>query len=171
MSNPVKFFENLRDTFKLYVQTRFATRFPPIEAERKKHLNKQECFYQDPWVELLPTYKSSGKKLDELQGLTGLSADQQREFQEFAGCGLFDKENELYQHQLTMLNKSLAGENTVITSGTGSGKTEAFLLPLIANLIKESTRWQKPKPIASHVNDWWKIKNGKRHAPKIPTKA
>jgi Lhr-like helicase len=31
----------------------------------------------------------------------------------------------------------------VITTGTGSGKTEAFLIPLLTNIIEESFAWQK----------------------------
>lgn len=170
MPNPVKFFENLRKSFELYVQTRFATRFPSIEAERAAHLKEKECFYQEPWVELLPTYESSGKKLAELQKLAGLSAERQRELQEFSSCGLFDKDDKLYEHQLAVLNNSLADENVVITSGTGSGKTEAFLLPLIANLIKESVSWQKPTPMKSHVNDWWKNKEWQKACTKDTNK-
>ena len=54
--------------------------------------------------------------------------------------------------------KNLSGKNAVITSGTGSGKTEAFLLPLFAYLIKESSNWKKPNPSPQNLNDWWKNK-------------
>ena len=55
-----------------------------------------------------------------------------------------------YGHQIGMLDKAFAGrgedgqvlkyKNTVITSGTGSGKTESFLLPLLADIFKESKK-------------------------------
>ena len=32
----------------------------------------------------------------------------------------------------------------MVTSGTGSGKTECFLLPVLAALIEESARWERP---------------------------
>jgi DEAD/DEAH box helicase domain-containing protein len=41
--------------------------------------------------------------------------------------------------------------NVVVTSGTGSGKTEAMLLPILGRLVEESSGWQKPKP----VKTWW----------------
>src|SRR5690606_37786648 len=45
-----------------------------------------------------------------------------------------------------MLKKGLAGKeeggkHCVVVTGTGSGKTEAFLLPVLARIIKEGTRW------------------------------
>ena len=62
MSNPKMFFENLKNAFKLYVKTRFATRFESIEKEREQKLDEDGYFYREPWVELLPKYKSCGKK-------------------------------------------------------------------------------------------------------------
>ena len=36
-----------------------------------------------------------------------------------------------------MLKSSLSGKHSIITSGTGSGKTEAFLMPIFAQIFKE----------------------------------
>ena len=38
------------------------------------------------------------------------------------------------------------GKNVLITSGTGSGKTESFMLPLLASLLKEAQGWDAPNP-------------------------
>lgn len=43
----------------------------------------------------------------------------------------------LYYHQEEALLKALNGENLVVSTGTGSGKTECFLLPLINELMRE----------------------------------
>ena len=51
----------------------------------------------------------------------------------------------LFQHQVDMLIKAFVNKrNVVINSGTGSGKTEAFLLPLLASLYKEGRTWEIP---------------------------
>lgn len=55
-----------------------------------------------------------------------------------------------------MLKTALDKKNCVITSGTGSGKTESFLLPLFAQLAKEMKHWSKPNAAHAHQNDWWK---------------
>ena len=45
--------------------------------------------------------------------------------------------NPLYRHQERALRKILSGRNVVIASGTGSGKTECFLLPIYSHLLRE----------------------------------
>ena len=54
-----------------------------------------------------------------------------------------------------MLRKALDGESCVITAGTGSGKTESFLLPLFAYLAEESASWSPPNTSPAHLDDWW----------------
>ncbi len=43
----------------------------------------------------------------------------------------------LYKHQETALRKINAGRNVIVSTGTGSGKTETFLIPIINDLLKE----------------------------------
>jgi DEAD/DEAH box helicase domain-containing protein len=45
-----------------------------------------------------------------------------------------------------------ARRNVVVTSGTGSGKTESFLLPVLARLLRESLDYG-PAPALNH---WWR---------------
>ena len=157
MRNPIKAFEEIRDNFKLYVQTRFATQFPSFEKERAEILDKEGLFYQKPYIELIQKYKGSNKTISDLteKDLEGFSPNQVKAFQSFVHSGFLKEDMELYQHQHEMLTKSLKGQNTVITSGTGSGKTESFLLPLFASLVKESSTWEKPDKPDIHLNDWW----------------
>ncbi len=158
MRDPIKAFEEIKNSFKLYVKTRFATQFDSVEKEREKMLSKEGVFYKDPYIELIPKYKSSNKKISDLntEDLKDFSSTQIESFQSFVSSGLFDRDRELYEHQQKMLKKSLDGQNAVITSGTGSGKTESFLLPLFARLIKESALWEKPSLAPRNLNDWWK---------------
>ena len=37
----------------------------------------------------------------------------------------------LYTHQQQAVDQILGGRNTIVSSGTGSGKTEAFFLPIL----------------------------------------
>ena len=133
---------------------------------------QREIFYRKPYIELIQKYKGSGKKISDLneKDLKGFSFNQIKDFQSFIQSGLMedkeDKKIELYEHQYEILKKSLEGNNVVITSGTGSGKTEAFLLPLFAYLIKESSSWKKPEEPHVNLNDWWENKKWKESCKK-----
>jgi hypothetical protein len=64
----------------------------------------------------------------------------------------------LYSHQEAALEASLADEPVVVTSGTSSGKTEAFLLPVLARLVSESAMWPTPGA-GQEGGPWWRRSN------------
>ena len=56
-------------------------------------------------------------------------------------------------HQQQMLRSALRGKCSVVTAGTGSGKTEAFLLPdPRRSLYAESASWTDPGGVSG---PWW----------------
>ncbi len=46
---------------------------------------------------------------------------------------------ELYSHQVEMLNHARAGRNVIVTTGTASGKTLAFNLPVFETMLESRT--------------------------------
>jgi len=157
MHDPIGAFEKIREKFILYVKTAFGTRFPSIEHERESLLKKPGVLNQEPWIEPLPVYESSGKKIAGLnrEDLPALNDSQIVTFKQLVRCGLFG-EFELYAHQFKMLNKAVSGSNCVVTAGTGSGKTESFLLPLFAQMACEISGWTLPGEKHPRLDDWWK---------------
>ena len=163
--DPIKSFEEIRSNFILYIKTAFGTRFKEsthgfesFEQEREALLLKDQVLSREPWIEPIPSYRkkldSSGKDVTimdltatDLPGMTTKSADL---FKEFIRTGLMSYP--LYLHQYNMLHEALKGKDCVITSGTGSGKTESFLLPLFADIFKEAAEWA---PANYNINDWW----------------
>ena len=150
-------FDKVRDSYIDYVKTAFGTQYPGLEAERERLLRQPGTICQEPWIEPIPSYRTSGKKIKNLTAdeLPGLSQAEIEAFKELVSCGLAG-EYDLYIHQVAMLRKVLSGENAVVTAGTGSGKTEAFLLPLLAYLVKESAGWSQPGPKIAGQDDWWR---------------
>ncbi len=127
-----------------------------IRKQRDELIEKDGLCYRFPWLEVMPEYQSSGKKArdldDELKRL--ITDDKARKaFVELAGFGFGFDEYPLYEHQLSALKTALSGRDVVVTSGTGSGKTEAFLLPLFAQIIKEAVGW--PKAGGQNREKWW----------------
>ncbi len=155
MKNPIGSFNTIKENFIRYIKTAFWTKFEGLERERETLLHKDKVFYRQPWIELLPEYKQSGKyiqnlQLNDFQGK--LSENDLANFKSLVSRGLVQG-YELYKHQLDMLQYAMAGKHCVITSGTGSGKTESFLLPLFAQLVKELSSWDVPGINTS--NGWW----------------
>ena len=150
-------FEKVRDSYIDYVKTAFATQYPGLEAERERLLRKPGTICQEPWIEPVPQYQSSGKKIRDLtvEEMPGMSSHEIAAFQDLALCGLFG-DYHLYTHQVDMLRAVLSGKSAVATAGTGSGKTEAFLLPLLAHLVRESGKWSRPGTRPEHQDDWWR---------------
>lgn len=156
MIDPIGAHGKIADSLVSYIQTAFGTRFPSLEAEREALLRRPGSISQEPWIEPLPRYESSGKRVADLTDadLPGLPDGSAADFRELAACGLVG-EYPLHRHQVEMLTKALEGNDCVITAGTGSGKTESFLLPLFAYLAHESSTWSAPGPPPDHLNDWW----------------
>ena len=161
MQDPVGSFTEIRKNFIRYVKTAFGTKFPSIEKQREEILNQTGVLAQEPWIELMPKYQPakplSEVTLEDLGFPDGLSEEDLIRFQDFANCGLVGN-FPLHSHQLEMLRKGFAGKNLVVTAGTGSGKTESFLMPILAQLVKESQKWNKPGLPNKNQGDWWKNK-------------
>ena len=150
-------FDRVRDSYVDYVKTAFGTQYPGLEVERERLLRQPGTISQEPWIEPIPRYQTSGKKIGDLTSadLPGMTPEEIVAFQALARCGLIG-DFELHGHQLETLSKVLSGTNAVVTAGTGSGKTEAFLLPLFAYLIRESSGWNQPAERSEHQDDWWR---------------
>ncbi len=141
MKRPIKLAKNLQQKFQTYIETDFWALDPDFQKARRELLNdaNKKAVFQEPWFEIVRPYKSSGKKIDQLD-LSDfnqhLNSDELIFFKNLVKSGLIDGNITLYKHQLMMIQEYWKGKNLVITTGTGSGKTESFLLPLFSYLSK-----------------------------------
>lgn len=159
MKDPIGSFETIKENFIRYIETAFGTKFEGIEKERYALLNYDKVLYRKPWIEPLANYVSSNKCIDDLNISdlgNRLNENELLIFKGLVKSGLFPTNVKLHAHQAEMLKKALEGNNCIITSGTGSGKTEAFLLPLFAQLAKEITNWEQSDKKLQTTNTWWK---------------
>ena len=181
MSRPIHAFESLRDAYLRYFDSAFDLRFEEVVQARRRLLDRDGVLYREPIVEPQPAYAGSGHDVrsavsDVLGGAEEWPAAVADDLAGIAEAGLFPSASgdpiELYAHQAEMLRASTRhGRDAVILTGTGSGKTEAIYLPVLAALAKESTAWQELGPAPR--NDWWAMDPppGSRrriHHPRIP---
>ena len=153
MKNPIKTFNSLRDYYFKYINSRLDLRYPQLKAERHKMLDQDGHLYREPYIEAVLPYQSEPLAYADSIKEMKLSAD----FATFTQKGLFPFPN-LFLHQRQALENIQRGKHVVITAGTGSGKTESFLLPVLAQLIEESHSWRAPK---NRSNNWQWWKDGK----------
>lgn len=150
----VETFKNLRDSYFRYYDTPFGLANTPLQKERRQILDQDNGVYREPFIELRPEYRSAGRSLEESVEL----ALAPKELASFVRTGLIPAGRELYTHQEAALISAVKKKrNVVVTAGTGAGKTEAFLLPLLANLLKESQSWTGH---GATYSEWWRPANG-----------
>ena len=158
MSNPIRFFENLRDTYLRYLDSPFDLRYPDLRAERRQLLDQDRRIYRYPLIEPIPAYRSTNQPFDHAaqQLLTGIwQPSEITALGDFLARGLFPSDLNLHQHQRDAFEHVVAnGRDIVVTTGTGSGKTECFLLPIVASILRESSSWAPPNSRPAQW-DWW----------------
>ena len=100
---------------------------------------------QDPYVETTPRYEMSGRGYEEIGLPASVGALFARLSRQQSSSCLRGEERTIlfpaiYRHQEEAFRRFInEGRDIVVATGTGSGKTECFLLPILASLYREAT--------------------------------
>lgn len=126
--NPLETSRQIESSYKRYLKTLLSPRDGKLAEAFDAEIDATDMLIKGPLLELTPPYEtgSTPRQLIE-QGV--LSPD-------FAHAGI-PVDQPLYVHQETAIRKFIAGRNLVVSTGTGSGKTESFLVPIINSLLEE----------------------------------
>lgn len=141
MFNPAKASEKIRDEFIDYVSTSFAIADKDYNAAFIARLKEHGVISQGPLIEINDVFKS-GHSLEYLCE-HGVISPLFRDLEKQKPCDTIHKikmplTRPLYLHQEQAIDTITTKEqNAVITTGTGSGKTECFLIPVINELLRE----------------------------------
>jgi Lhr-like helicase len=156
--NPTSVIRDIRESFLSYYESPFGLRSPTLETERHGVLARPGALAQEALIEFSPRYRLGDATLKELAErlLPGQA------FAEFVDAGLFPKSAKPYLHQAQALDLGIGNDssNLLITTGTGSGKTESFLFPVLAKIIRQarSEHWGRP---SYDETAWWERPSGK----------
>ncbi len=157
--NPIRLFENLRDMYLRYLDSPFDLRYQDLTYERRQLLDQDGRIYRYPLIEPIPAYRTSGESFSQAAQAMLSGSWQHGEITDvanFISQGLFPSNWMLYQHQRDVFEEVVVNRrDAIVTTGTGSGKTECFLLPVLAAIIQESVTWPVPGPRLTQW-DWWK---------------
>ncbi len=187
MIDPLGGFERLKEFLISYIDTAFRVRHEGLAGTRLALLREVGQLATDPFIEPVARYETVAFDLQDLvsdavpKGLTEhplgkYGVDARKAFVDLALSGLFPGVSVAgqdtlrhglyrpYEHQIAMLLRGTRnGMPGIVTSGTGSGKTESFMLPILAAICAEAVKW--PAATMGHCGSaWWK--NGTTFAAK-----
>jgi len=154
---PVSVMDYIRESYLRYYDSAFWMRDESIMEERRTLLLEPGVMAQEVLLEAVPVYPAEvpveeACERAELSSHTG----------KLLGQIVFGQEQiKLRHHQAQSLEYAIKGDkdgrkNVVITSGTGSGKTESFLLPLLAQIVEERSTTAG----GVSINPWWERQLG-----------
>lgn len=125
--------EQLRKELEKYITAQYFGKTPLLLSAVQDKLDEEGRLYQKPFIESSPAYKTVHDGLYTLQ-----LPDWLREFfvtMAKNNLGVFSSP---FVHQLKALETACAGKDLFVATGTGSGKTECFMWPLMAKLVTEA---------------------------------
>lgn len=129
--DPIKTFEKLNESYREFLNAQFTFRNPQIDFAAKNALENECELLKGPFIEAHMPYKGthSLKELVE-QGLLNANIKKAFTDDEFA---VYKR----YNHQEKAIKLVGEQKSIIVASGTGSGKTECFFIPIINELLNE----------------------------------
>jgi ATP-dependent helicase YprA (DUF1998 family) len=134
MFNPAKAAEEIKKEYIGYISTTFHFRNQNLQKKLVEELEKTVS--NGPFIEIKDSFKS-GKSIEDLiynGTLSPLFKDLEKGKKYNPKLPIT---RPLYLHQEKAIEKIVAGENIVVSTGTGSGKTNCFVIPVINELLRE----------------------------------
>lgn len=134
MFNPAKAADEIKKEYIGYISTTFHFRNQNLQNKFVEELERTVS--NGPFIEIKDSFKS-GKSIEQMIDEGKLSPL----FKELEKNKKHPPElrisQPLYLHQEIAIEKIVAGRNVVVSTGTGSGKTYCFIIPVINELLRE----------------------------------
>jgi ATP-dependent helicase YprA (DUF1998 family) len=157
--NPIEISQKLQETLVNYLTTTFDVNRDGNEAELAAAIRESfatpGALFNGPFLELTPPYLTTIPLVELVAEevltpeLLGLEC--------FANGMPIPVDKPLFSHQEAAIRKvSCDNRNVVVSSGTGSGKTECFMLPILNDLLADDTLGVRAViiyPLNALVND------------------
>lgn len=129
--DPIETSRRIDDSFLGYLISTYGPRRADLRADFEKVLKESRLMSRGPYLQATPPF-ATGRSTRQLVDEGILSSG----FEQLAST--FPLDRPLHLHQEQAIEKAVLHErNLVVSTGTGSGKTEAFLLPVLNHLFYE----------------------------------
>lgn len=132
--NPIETARKVEDSYREYIATTIHFDDADLQKQLETILCEPGYLAKGPFLEAAPPYrkdKTVAELVDEgllCKGMMSLGGGETHNF---------DPYRPLYVHQVKAIEKSVAERNYAVVTGTGSGKTECFLLPILNDILSE----------------------------------
>lgn len=126
--NPVKKAKYIEDNFRKYISSTYEIENEKYREQFCEQLNEMELL-KGPYISKALEFKNT-KSINELieEGIV---------HENFKKLGDMKLDRKLRAHQEKAIILISEGHNLIVTTGTGSGKTESFLYPILNEILKE----------------------------------
>ena len=127
----------IRTALQDYIEATYHVGDASLVAQRRVLLEQEGVLFRAPYIESTPRYKPSRFFADlDIPDEAKVLLEEMSYPRDGGNPLLYDPP---YEHQAAALEATIRdGLSLVVTTGTGSGKTEAFLLPILAKLAIEA---------------------------------
>lgn len=127
--NTIDLSKYIEESYAKYLETTFYFKDPEFRKSFKDEL-KSGVLGNGPFLESTPVFQTGKQASHIFSELLGSEIDPGLSESIFGS-------RPLYTHQEKAIIKTYQGNNILVATGTGSGKTESFLFPIILSLYKE----------------------------------
>lgn len=130
--------KQLRTELEDYIKSQYFGKSPILLSALSNRLDDEGLLYQKPFIESSPAYLTVPNGI-RTASIEPWMRDYFLKLAE-AGIAVFPSP---FAHQISALEAAVNGENLFVSTGTGSGKTECFMWPLMAKMADEARNSQE----------------------------
>lgn len=132
----------LRSELEDYIKSQYFGNSRLLLSAVSDRLDKEGLLYKKPYIESSQAYKSINNGIAHAD----IPAWMQEYFSRLSNAGLGVYQSP-YTHQIKALEAAVNGSDLFVSTGTGSGKTECFIWPVMGILAREAhdhpEHWEK----------------------------
>jgi ATP-dependent helicase YprA (DUF1998 family) len=122
--------EGVKDAYWRYIQTSFPIRNNELRAQFRQLVEQEKLLWQEPFISLSHPFKIAGA------------------FEDLVKNGVLDSRiltahwgfRNMFAQQAAKIERlstrQSSAHNTILATGTGSGKTEAFIIPIVDDCLR-----------------------------------
>ncbi len=141
--HPLELAQEIQKRYHGYLKTSFYFRDPELRRSFVDELQNGRLV-NGPFLESTPVYRRETATKQLLTQLLTAEVDP-------GLVASLDPDRMLYLHQERAIRRLAEGHNVVVATGTGSGKTEAYLLPILFQLYRESLEGRRAPGVRALV--------------------